>query len=166
MNRIIVGIMGPGEQAIEANTEDAYLIGKIVGKFELPLLTGGRNIGVMHAASKGAKESGGLTIGILPEDNKMNVSSFVDIPIITGQGSARNNINILTSDVIIAVGTGPGTLSEIALAMKANKMLILFKPDDLTIKFFKQYSYNKIYFYQTYTEIEKHLEKMMAIAKH
>lgn len=161
MSKLIVGIIGPGERALDVNTDDAFQIGQIVGKFQMTLLTGGRNIGVMHAACKGAKKTGGITVGILPEENKKNVSSFIDIPVITGQGSGRNNINILTSDLIIAVGNGPGTLSEIALAMKAKKTLIIYKPDDDAVKFFKRFSFNKIYFYNTLIEIEKHLEKLI-----
>lgn len=163
MSKLIIGIIGPGESALDINTEDAYEIGKLVGQCNFTLLTGGRNIGVMHAASKGAKQAGGITVGVLPEENRNNVSSYVDIPIITGQGSARNNINILTSDLIIAIGNGPGTLSEIALAMKANKTLIIFKPDEVAIEFFNRFSYKKIYFYHTYLEIEKHLETLTSM---
>lgn len=162
MSKLIVGIMGPGESALDVNTEDAYEIGRIIGRFKLTLLTGGRNIGVMHAASKGAHLAGGITVGILPEENKKNVSSYVDIPIITGQGSSRNNINILTSDLIIAIGTGPGTLSEIALAMKAEKSIIIFKPDEVAVNFFNRFSYKKINFYDSYLEIEKHIEKLIS----
>ncbi len=165
MSKLIVGIIGPGETALDVNTDDAFHIGHIVGKFQLTLLTGGRNIGVMHAASKGAKKAGGITVGILPEEDKKNVSSYVDIPVITGQGSGRNNINILTSDLIIAVGNGPGTLSEIALAMKAKKTLIIYRPDDVAIEFFKRFSYKKIYFYNTMIEIEKHLEKLVSMVQ-
>lgn len=163
MHKLIIGIIGPGERALDVNTEDAFEIGKIIGRHKFPLLTGGRNIGVMHAAAKGAKETGGLTIGVLPEENKRNVSSYIDIPIITGQGSARNNINILTSDLIIAIGSGPGTLSEIALAMKANKALIMYNADDVAVEFFKRYSYKKIHFYHSYVEIEKYIEKIVSL---
>ena len=74
MNKLIIGIIGPGETALDINTDDAFQIGQAVGKFQLTLLTGGRNIGVMHAASKGAKKAGGITVGILPEENKKNMS--------------------------------------------------------------------------------------------
>jgi len=121
----IIGVMGPGEGATGDDIRNAYLLGKFIAGQNWVLLTGGRNKGVMHSASKGAKENDGITVGILPGDNYLSLSEYVDIPVVTGLGNARNNINVLSSKVIVAVGIGPGTISEIALAIKADKDVIL-----------------------------------------
>ncbi|MDJ0582286.1 TIGR00725 family protein [Crocosphaera sp.] len=125
MRKTIIGVMGPGELATETDIKNAYELGKLIAQENWILLTGGRNIGVMDAANKGAKEAGGLTLGILPSNHTQNVSDAVDIAILTDMGNARNNINVLSSDVIVVCGMGLGTLSEIALALKNQKPVIL-----------------------------------------
>ncbi|MGD2035183.1 MAG: hypothetical protein PVF73_09025 [Bacteroidales bacterium] len=139
MKKAIVGIIGPGETATSENKDNAYRIGRIVAGLGYMVLTGGRNCGVMDAALKGAKENNGITIGILPDDHKKRMSDFVDIPIVTGLGNARNNINVLSSDLIIAIGSGPGTLSEMALAIKTGKKILIDKHETETIDFLKRY---------------------------
>lgn len=120
--------MGPGKNASQKDCVHAFELGKLVAQHGWTLLTGGRNVGLMDAASRGAHEAGGLVIGILPSKNKKEASEFIDIPICTGIGSARNNINVLSSDVVIACGSGAGTISEIMLSLKARKPLILLNP--------------------------------------
>jgi len=88
------------------------------------LLTGGRNVGVMDAASLGAKAANGLTIGILPTDDTNAISKAVDIAIITDMGNARNIIKS-SSDVVIACGMGAGTASEIAFPKRNKKVILL-----------------------------------------
>ena len=141
----IIGVMGPGEEATSDDLKNAYLLGKFIAKQDWVLLTGGRNAGVMHSASKGAKENNGLTIGILPGDNYSSLSEYVDIPIVTGLGNARNNINILSSIVIVACGIGPGTISEIALAIKAGKNVILLNDDETAKNYFKKLCNEKVH---------------------
>lgn len=141
MTKTIIGVMGPGDGASQKDINLAHKLGKFVANQNWTLLTGGRNKGVMDAASKGAKESGGLTIGILPDSDKRNCSKFVDIPVCTGMGSARNNINILSSDVVIACGSGAGTTSEIMLALKAQKPLILLAASPKLIDFITEMNY-------------------------
>jgi hypothetical protein len=90
-------------------------------------------------SSRGAKAAGGLTIGVLPGDDKRALSAAVDIPILTGMGNARNTINILSSEVVIACGSGgPGTISEIALALKARRPVILLSPDEYALALFEK----------------------------
>lgn len=89
------------------------------------LLTGGRDAGVMRAAAEGAKSRDGLTIGILPGDSRDEANAFIDIPIVTNLGDARNVVNVLSSDVVVALTGGAGTLSEIALALKSGKKVCL-----------------------------------------
>ncbi len=139
MNKAIVGIMGPCESATQENINLAYQIGEVVAKLGFIVLTGGRNCGVMDAAMKGAKKNNGITIGILPDNHKDRMSAYVDIPILTDMGNARNNINVLSSDLIIAIGDGPGTLSEISLAIKAGKKILIDKNAKETLEFLKRF---------------------------
>lgn len=67
----------------------------------------------------GLQAAGGLTIGVLPGVDPGEVSAAIDVPIVTGMGSGRDNINALSGDVMLAVGIGPGTAAEISLALKA-----------------------------------------------
>jgi len=80
----------------------------------------------MEASARGASEHGGVTVGILPDENHHRASEYIAIPVVTGMGSARNSINILSSDVVVACPGGPGTFSEVALALKYDKPLIFF----------------------------------------
>lgn len=137
--------MGAGENATFMDCASAYELGKAIAQQEWVLLTGGRNTGVMDAASRGAKSANGLTIGILPGDDRNDASEAVDIAIVTGMGNARNNINVLSSDVIIACGTGAGTISEIALGLKANKPVILLNYEVESQNFWQKLSANNIF---------------------
>lgn len=128
--------MGAGNLATAQDLELAYLLGQAIAKNNWILLTGGRNVGVMDAASRGAKANDGLVVGILPGKDKTSMSEAVDIAIVTDLGNARNNINVLSADVIITCGIGLGTASEIALALKNNKPVILLQPTELTYEFF------------------------------
>jgi len=90
-------------------------------------LNGGRNQGVMAASAAGAKAAGGIVIGILPDRDDTHASPDLDVAVCTGLGDARNAINILTSDVVIACPGGLGTWSEIVLALKNRKRVILLQ---------------------------------------
>lgn len=139
--------MGPGDDATAKDIECAFEIGKGIAEQGWVLLTGGRNVGVMDAASKGAKEAGGLTIGILPGANRSSMSDFVDIPIVTDMGSARNNINVLSCDFVIACGSGLGTASEIMLALKANKLVLFINQEQSLLNFLDKHSSQKFHRY-------------------
>jgi len=145
MRKTIIGVMGPGEKATKNDLQNAYELGKLIAQQGWILLTGGRNTGVMDAASKGAKSSNGLTIGILPSNNRDGISQAVDIAIFTDMGNARNNINVLSSDVVIACGMGAGTASEISLALKGNKKVILLTDDEESKVFFKKLLSENVY---------------------
>ncbi|MDZ8051042.1 MAG: TIGR00725 family protein [Aulosira sp. ZfuVER01] len=145
MRKIIVGVMGPGEKATANDLQNAYELGCLIAQQGWILLTGGRNAGVMDAANKGAKSANGLTLGILPRHQQDSISNDVDIAIFTDMGNARNNINVLSSDVVIACGMGTGTASEIALALKGNKAVILLNNDAESKVFFKKLSPENVY---------------------
>lgn len=119
----IVGVMG-GARADGGSCEKAYRLGALIACQGWVLLNGGRNTGIMEASARGAAEAGGLTIGILPDAHPANASEFIRVPVCTGMGSARNAINVLSSDVVVACSGGAGTLSEIALALKHGKPVI------------------------------------------
>ena len=135
--KFIVGVMGPGDHAQKKDVEAAYELGRRIAQEGWILLSGGRNSGVMDAVSRGAKSAGGLTIGIMPTKKRETISKYVDIAIITEMGSARNSINVLTSDVVAVCGMSAGTASEVALALKADKDIILINPEKNSTQFFK-----------------------------
>lgn len=144
MRKIIIGVMGPGSNASEKDLENAFDLGQMIADNDWILLTGGRNAGVMNAASKGAKDKNGLTIGIIPTKDNENTSEFVDISIITAMASARNNINILSSNVVVACGMEAGTASEVAMALKANKDVVLLTDNEEAKIFFKKLRPDKV----------------------
>jgi uncharacterized protein (TIGR00725 family) len=117
--------MGAGE-ASSGTLAAARELGSLVAERGWIVLTGGRPAGIMSAACAGAKQlQGSLTLGILPT-SEGGVGPDVDIAVFTGMGEARNAINVLTSDVVVACGVeGPGTASEVALALRAGKPVIL-----------------------------------------
>ena len=125
MRNPIVGVMG-GAAADAAVTRDAYELGGRVAREGWVLLNGGRACGVMEASAHGAREGGGLTVGVLPGDTAHGASRYVDVPIVTGMGAARNVINVLSSDVVVACPGSAGTLSEVALALKCGRTVVLW----------------------------------------
>jgi uncharacterized protein (TIGR00725 family) len=128
--------MGGGETAPERDVKWAHQLGALIAQQDWVLLTGGRKAGCMEAASKGAKENGGLVIGIVMTEDPNTANDYVDVVIAPGMGSARNNINVLSSNVVIGCGaTSAGTLSELALALKAERPVVLLNDDALSIQF-------------------------------
>ncbi len=111
----IIGVIGSAS-CPPSVAEIAYIVGKEIARRTAILLCGGMG-GVMEAACKGAKEGNGLTIGILP-GNKESANPYVDIPITTGMGEARNIIVARSCDAIIAIAGKYGTLSELAFALR------------------------------------------------
>jgi uncharacterized protein (TIGR00725 family) len=125
----VVGVMGSGENHDRALLAVARDLGQAIAKEGWVLLNGGRNSGVMDASALGAKNAGGLVIGILPDESVTSASRYLDVAIRTGMGDGRNWINVLSSDVIIALQGGAGTLSEVALALKAGRHVITLNFD-------------------------------------
>jgi uncharacterized protein (TIGR00725 family) len=163
MGKPIVGIMGPGENATPDQNEMAFELGKAVARQGWIVLTGGRSFGIMDAAMRGAHEGKGLTIGILPNDNIVNASDHADIKIMTGMGSARNMINILSSHILVVIGMAAGTASEVSLALKSNKKVILLRQDDITVKFFKSIGTYKIMTADTVEETVNFIKDYLSV---
>ena len=113
---MFIGVIGSGDCSAEIY-QLAYEVGQGIARGDACLICGGLS-GVMEAAAKGAKEAGGTTIGILPGPSAQEANPYIDIPIVTDLGHARNIIVVRSSQAIIAVSGSYGTLSEIAFALK------------------------------------------------
>jgi uncharacterized protein (TIGR00725 family) len=103
----------------------AWEIGRRIAQRGAILISGGRG-GVMESSCRGAKENGGLVVGILPK-RKEQANQYVDVFIVTDMGDARNVLNVRSADAVISVCGGAGTLSEIGLALKADKKVVALK---------------------------------------
>lgn len=124
MRRTVIGVMG-GTEADERTAALAYAVGYGIGEHGWVLLSGGRPSGVMQASVSGARAAGGLTVGVLFDGDRDQAAEGLDLVIPTGIGAARNVVNVLASDVVVACrGTG-GTLSEIALALRFGRPVVL-----------------------------------------
>lgn len=129
MRKPVIGVMGGGEAATAEDCRTAYHLGALIAEEGWILLNGGRNTGVMDASARGARSKGGITVGILPDTDTGRASRYIDIAVATGMGGARNVINVLSSDIIVALNGKAGTISEIALALKYKKPVILLNFD-------------------------------------
>ena len=121
--RAWIAVVGPGLRAGEDELALAEEVGAAVAEAEAGLVCGGLG-GTMEAACRGARSRGGLTVGLLPGTERDAANGWVVVALPTGLGEARNALVVRAADVLIAVGGGYGTLSEIALALKAGKRVI------------------------------------------
>jgi uncharacterized protein (TIGR00725 family) len=119
---MIVSVIGAGSCSPDIY-KTAEKVGSLIAQRGAVLVTGGLH-GVMEAASKGARDAGGITVGILPGSEKNDANKYVMIPITTGLSHARNVIVVRSSDAVIAVSGEYGTLSEIAIALKLGKPVV------------------------------------------
>lgn len=117
-----VAVIGPGA-ATEEQERLAEVIGGGLAERGATLVCGGLG-GVMAAACRGASSAGGRTVGVLPGSDRSAANEWVDVALPTGLGELRNGLVVRAADVVIAVGGGHGTLSEIALALKAGLPVI------------------------------------------
>lgn len=118
----LIAVIG-GRKASKHLLKEAELLGALIAEGGAILISGGLH-GVMEAASKGASQAGGLTVGILPQDSKAHANKYVKVPIATGIGLARNSIIARSADALVAVGGEYGTLSEIAFALQMGKPVV------------------------------------------
>lgn len=134
----VIAVVGAGHE-IEPAISQARELGRMIAEKGWVLISGGRNAGVMKAANEGAKMAkDSLTIGILPNRDSSPALS-VDIAIVTDTGNGRNNIIVLSADVVIACGVdGAGTASEVALAIKNGKQPILLGVNEESRAFFEK----------------------------
>jgi uncharacterized protein (TIGR00725 family) len=119
-----IAVVGGGACSPEVG-DTAKRLGQIIASHGHVLICGGLG-GVMEAACCGAREAGGICVGILPGE-RQEANSCVDVAIASGMGHARNAIIVKSADLVIALPGEMGTLSEMALAMKMNKPVISLK---------------------------------------
>ena len=124
-----VGIIGGGscDERMSALAEE---LGLLLGSGGYSMICGGLG-GVMEAAARGVKRGGGVTVGILPGESCADANPYIDIPIATGLGHARNLIIVRSARLLVAVNGGYGTLSEIAFALQYGKPVIGLETWDL-----------------------------------
>ncbi len=121
----IIGVIG-ASRADDELLRLAEELGQEIASRGVAVVCGGMT-GVMEAVCKGARAKGGITIGIIPSDDKNDANQFVQIPIVTGMGVGRNVLLVKTADVLIAVGGEFGTLSEIAHALNIGKTVVALR---------------------------------------
>ncbi len=120
----IIGICGSSEVDRKAAAR-AEKVGRLVAENGWALVCGGLG-GVMEAACRGAKDAGGLTVGILPGASSLEANPYVDVPVVTGVGHARNLFIVYTAGAVIALPGGAGTMSEVALSLKTETPVVGF----------------------------------------
>lgn len=153
--RPVVGVVGSDKEPAVTN---AGVLGGLIAAEGWVVVSGGRNSGVMAAVNAGASAAGGLTIGILP-DRSSGVAPGVQVVIITDMGNARNNVIGLSSNVVVACGVdGAGTASEVALAIKNKKPVILLDASPSTVSFFQGLSGN-VYAVSTPADVITEIKK-------
>jgi uncharacterized protein (TIGR00725 family) len=117
-----IGVIGPGNATADERLT-AEEVGAGVAEAGAVLVCGGLG-GVMEAACRGARSRGGVTIGLLPGLDREDANGWVALAIPTGLGEMRNALIVRAADAIIAIGGGWGTLSELALALKAGRRVV------------------------------------------
>jgi uncharacterized protein (TIGR00725 family) len=115
---LYIAVVGGGGDLDETERDRAEAVGRAVAEAGAVLVCGGLD-GVMEAACRGAHDGGGLTVGILPGRHRAEANPHVDIAIPTGLGEARNALVVRAADAVVAVAGEYGTLSEMALALRA-----------------------------------------------
>jgi uncharacterized protein (TIGR00725 family) len=127
-----IGVIG-GQICSEEEERLAYKLGGLLARQGAIIVCGGLG-GVMEAACRGAKEGGGVTIGVLPGPFRGDSNPYVDYAIATDMGQARNAVIVRTSDAVVAVGGEYGTLSEIAMALKMGKRVVALSSWEIASK--------------------------------
>jgi uncharacterized protein (TIGR00725 family) len=126
-----VSVVGAGAASPDEIAR-AEALGRALGEAGATVITGGLG-GVMEAASRGCAEAGGWTVGILPGEDPGAANPWVQFPLATGLGEARNVLVVRAGEVVVAVGGSWGTLSEIALARKMNREVVLLGESSVSL---------------------------------
>lgn len=122
MSRMLIAVVG-GSTCSSEEEQWAVAVGRLLGERGAVLLCGGLG-GVMDAAARGARQAGGLTVGILPGSDPAAANPYIDVPLATGMGEMRNALIVRAAGAVIAIGGGWGTLSEVALAQRIGTPLV------------------------------------------
>ena len=132
MHKMQIGVIG-GRSESSQILDDAFIVGREIARRGAALVCGGMG-GVMEAACRGAKQEGGVAIGIIPDSNPDDANNFVDYVIATGMGSARNALIINSVCGVIAVSGKFGTLSEISFALQKGIPVVSLKSWEISDK--------------------------------
>jgi len=119
-----VAVIGPGDEATQQETDLARQVGRLLADRGVIVVCGGL-AGVMAAACQGASAGGGLTVGLLPGTGRAAGNPYLSVALPTGIGELRNGLIIRAADAVIAIGGSWGTLSEIALARRTGKPIVV-----------------------------------------
>ena len=122
---LYVAVIGPGDA-----DDEVYGLAREVGRLAAGrggVVVSGGLAGVMEAASRGATEAGGVSIGVLPHEDRRRANPYLSYSIPTGVGEARNLAVVCSADAVICVGGGYGTLSEIGLAKKTGRPVVVLR---------------------------------------
>lgn len=114
-----VAVVGSGS----AEPPAAEAIGAGLAELGCVVVCGGLG-GVMAAACRGARSRGGLTVGLLPGHERSDGNAWLSVALPTGMGELRNGLIVRAADVVVAIGGGPGTLSEIGFALKLGRPVV------------------------------------------
>lgn len=128
---ITIGVIGRAQQDAQDVVPDAALaaaheVGRLIAGAGAALVSGGTT-GIMEEASRGAREAGGLTIGILPGTERAAANRYVQVALPTGLGTARNLIYTRGCDALIMIGGGAGTLNELTIAYQAGRNVVVLE---------------------------------------
>lgn len=118
----LIGVVGSGGEDKGLNAIAAE-VGRLIAEAGCVLVNGGLG-GVMRASARGAREAGGVTLGLLPGASASDANEFIDIAVPTGMGEMRNALIVRSANAVIAIGGGFGTLSEVALSLKTGTPVV------------------------------------------
>lgn len=132
--RLLITVIGksakdPADPPSAAALRAAEAVGREIAKRDAVLVCGGLS-GVMEAACRGASEAGGITVGILPGEDKESANPYVDIPISTGMSGYRDLLNVLAGDAVIMLSGGIGTFQELTQAYELRPTVVLLGTGD------------------------------------
>jgi hypothetical protein len=119
-----------GNAASDRDRANARVLGRLIAGEGMVLLNGA-GPGIMEESARGAKERSGTTVGITSSADRRAANRYIDVSIATGIADGRNFYNVLSSDVVVAMPGSAGTFSEIALALKAGKQVVILDQPQL-----------------------------------
>jgi len=125
-----VAVIGPGEGATGQDLADAHRAGTLLAEAGIVVITGGLG-GVMAAAARGARDAGGVSVGILPSSDRADGDPAHTVLLPTGLGELRNGLVVRVADAVLAIGGSWGTLSEVALAVRVGTPVVAVRSWDL-----------------------------------
>ena len=133
----ILAVVGPGDGASLDEIAAAERIAELAARAGWIVSCGGRNAGVMAAAARGAARGGGVSLGLLPATSSEEAAPELAVVLATGLGEARNVVLAGSCTAMVACGMNPGTASELSLALKAGKSVVLIRPGRAAAEFFE-----------------------------